>query len=44
LNKQERKLIKLQTKAQDCISRSKAIKLLSKADKVRQKIIKISQA
>ena len=33
LNKEERKLIKLQTKAQECVSRKKAQKILKKHDK-----------
>ena len=33
LNKQAKKLVKLQTKAQDCASRKKAIKLLKKYEK-----------
>jgi hypothetical protein len=41
LNKQAQKLIKLQTKAQDCVSRKKAVKILKKYDK---KIIKMSEA
>jgi hypothetical protein len=40
LNKQEQKLLKLQTKAQDCVSREKAVKLIKKYDK---KITKMSE-
>tara|TARA_R100000742_G_C4272510_1_gene91729 strand:- start:395 stop:571 length:177 start_codon:yes stop_codon:yes gene_type:complete len=36
--KQERKLIKLATKAEKCISREKAQKILKKADKVQSKL------
>jgi len=43
LNKQERKLIKLQSKAQDCITRKKAQKLISKSDKVYEKMTKMSE-
>ena len=41
LNKHELKLIKLQSKAQDCISRTKAQKILHK---YRKKILKMSEA
>jgi len=41
LNKYERKLIKLQSKAQDCISREQAQKILKKH---RKKITKMSEA
>jgi len=40
LNNIERKLIKLQTKAQECVSREKAVKLIKKYDK---KLIKLSE-
>jgi len=40
LNKQAKKLIKLQTKAQECLSRKKAAKIIKKYDK---KIIKMSE-
>ena len=40
LNKHEQKLIKLQSKAQACTSRSKAVKLIRKYNK---KIIKMSE-
>ena len=33
MKKKEKKLIKLQSKAQDCVSREKAIKLLKKYEK-----------
>lgn len=36
--KQERKLIKLVTKAEKCVSREKAQKILKKADKVQRKL------
>ena len=38
LNKYEYKLIKLQKKAQECVSHEKAVKILKKEDKVRQKM------
>ena len=41
MNKHERKLLKLQTEAQSCISRKKAAKILKKAHK---KMTKISEA
>tara|TARA_R100001230_G_C5554391_1_gene80988 strand:+ start:261 stop:452 length:192 start_codon:yes stop_codon:yes gene_type:complete len=44
LNKQAKKLIKLQTKAQECTSRTKAVKILHKADKTHKKITKMSEA
>jgi len=44
LNKHEAKLLKLNSKAQDCSSRVKAQKLIRKADKTFKKITKISQA
>jgi len=43
LNKHELKLIKLQKKAQNCISRDKAVKILAKEDKVHKKITKMSE-
>ena len=39
MEKVERKLIKLQSKAQECVSRKKAQKILKKADKIHLKII-----
>ena len=33
MKKKEKKLIKLQSKAQDCVSREKAVKLLRKYEK-----------
>ena len=36
--KAEKKLIKLQSKAQECVSREKAIKILKKEHKVRKKM------
>ena len=41
MNKLAKKLIKLQSKAQDCVSREKAVKIMKKYDK---KIIKMSEA
>ena len=41
MNKQAKKLIKLQTKAQDCVSREKAVKILHK---YRKKSAKMSEA
>tara|TARA_R100000152_G_C6657677_1_gene97446 strand:- start:182 stop:319 length:138 start_codon:yes stop_codon:yes gene_type:complete len=43
LNKHEKKLIKLQTKAQDCVSREKAVKIILKSDKTRKKMTKMSE-
>tara|TARA_R100001530_G_scaffold564_4_gene953 strand:- start:463 stop:597 length:135 start_codon:yes stop_codon:yes gene_type:complete len=37
LNKVQKKLFKLQTKAQECTSREKAIKIIKKADKAYAK-------
>ena len=37
LNKAERKLLKLQSKAQECVSRNKAQKIIKKADKAYEK-------
>ena len=36
--KEERKLLKLQTKAQECVSRKKAKKILKKSDKLHSKL------
>ena len=33
LNKAEQKLLKLQSKAQECVSREKAVKILKKSEK-----------
>ena len=44
MNKYELKLFKLQSKAQDCSSRQKAIKILHKADKARRAAFKARQA
>ena len=44
LNKPERKLIKLQTKAQECVSRDKAVKIIKKSEKWSQKMTKMSEA
>ena len=41
--KEERKLLKLQSKAQECVSRKKAIKILKKECKVRGKMTKMSE-
>ena len=38
LEKQHAKLIKLQTKAQTCVSRDEAQKIIRKADKAQSKI------
>ena len=43
MEKAERKLIKLQTKAQECVSREKAVKILKKESKVRGKMTKMSE-
>ena len=43
LNKQHKKLIKLNSKAQECVSREKAIKILAKEGKVRKKMTKMSE-
>ena len=37
MQKAERKLLKLQSKAQECVSRKKAIKIIKKADKAYAK-------
>jgi len=37
LNKPERKLLKLQSKAQDCVSREKAVKIIKKSEKWYEK-------
>jgi len=44
LNKYETKLLKLQSKAQDCVSREKAVKLIRKSDKAHKKMTKMSEA
>ena len=44
MNKHELKLLKLQSKAQNCITSKKAAKILLKEAKVRKKMTKISQA
>ena len=44
MNKHELKLIKLNSKAQDCISRVKAQKILKKNIKLHKKITKMSEA
>ena len=37
MNTHEKKLLKLQSKAQECVSRKKAIKIIKKADKAHAK-------
>ncbi len=37
-DKQHAKLLKLQTKAEKCISRSEALKLIEKADKAQKRL------
>ena len=37
LNKAEKKLLKLQSKAQDCVSREKAMKIIKKSEKWYEK-------
>ena len=44
MNKSERKFIKLNKKAQKCVSREVAQKIIRKSDKVRKKITKMSEA
>ena len=44
MNKHELKLLKLQSKAQKCITSKKAAKILRKEAKLRKKITKISEA
>ena len=39
LNKAEKKLLKFQSKAQECISREKAVKLIKKSDKWHTKLL-----
>ena len=43
MQKQAQKLIKLQKKAQECLSRKKAVKILKKESKVQEKITKMSE-
>ena len=38
VNKREKKLIKLNVKAQSCLTRKKAQKLIKKADKAHKKV------
>jgi|TARA_Y100001963_G_scaffold145539_1_gene219313 hypothetical protein len=38
VNKQEKKLLKINTKAQACLTREKAQKLIKKANKVHKKV------
>ena len=44
LNKHAKKLIKLQSKAQECVSREKAVELIKKSDKAHKKMTKMSEA
>ena len=37
MNKSDKKLLKLQTKAQECVSRKKALKILKKEEKILKK-------
>ena len=43
MNKYETKLLKLQSKAQECVSREKAVKLIKKSDKAHKKMTKMSE-
>ena len=43
MRKEEKKLLKLQKKAQERVSRKKAIKILKKESKVRGKMTKMSE-
>ena len=43
MHKHEQKLLKLQSKAQECVSRKKAQKILKKESKVQGKITKMSE-
>ena len=43
MEKHERKLVKLAMKAQECLSRKKAVKILKKESKVRGKMTKMSE-
>ena len=44
LNKPEQKMLKLQSKAQECVSREKAVKIIRKSEKWSQKMTKMSEA
>ena len=44
LNKAEKKLLKFQSKAQECVSREKAQKIIRKSEKWSQKMTKMSEA
>ena len=44
LNKAEKKLLKFQSKAQECVSREKAVKIIRKSEKWSQKMTKMSEA
>ena len=39
MNKAEKKLLKFQSKAQECVSREKAVKLIKKSDKWHEKLL-----
>ena len=43
LNKAEKKLLKFQSKAQECVSREKAQKIIRKSDKWSQKMTEMSE-
>ena len=43
LNKYEQKLLKLQSKAQECVSREKAVKIIRKSEKWSQKMTEMSE-
>ena len=43
LNKAEKKLLKFQSKAQECVSREKAQKILRKSEKWSQKMAQMSE-
>ena len=38
MNKPEKKLLKLQSKAQECVSREKAVKIIKKSEKWHRKM------
>ena len=44
MEKQSKKLVKLNMKAQECLSRDKEVKILKKEVKVRKKMTKMSEA
>ena len=43
LNKYEKKLLKLQSKAESCVCREKAVKILKKSDKAHKKMTEMSE-